>query len=1225
MRVVFRGLLLMVFATPSAWAQRQQVIRGAVTSDSGTIIAAADVIVTIAPSAETIIGKTDNAGVYRIVIPPSSATGEYLLYIGALGRRPFRQRVSFTAASDSAVVNAKLATAVTTIGAVQVNAQRARPQISLNNDVGPAPRADGLNKAVDGVVNGLPPELQGNFEAMASLIPGLSVTGSGVSAFGLGADANMVAVNGMSFGGSSVPRDLAQRTTFFTSPWDPTRGGFSGALASTQVVRGTNVTSHRARVTLDAPALQTGDRVARAFGQKYTNLQLGNTASGALSLDKYFYNYAVQATRQVAPVSSLLALDTDVLDHAGISSDSATRFIQLLSSRGIPLTAGSGTQRTTTSVQFLERFDRSVPSPANAPPVPAWNLLVGADYTRSDATSLSPTQLPASTGRAENGGGFVQGMYSRYFGKFGDYVNETAGGFSVRDTRGTPYLTLPSGNVLVASSIDGVTPTIGTLAFGGNGALSRDARTWAWEINNQTDFLINNHQSLPAKIYVQTRYEHYDQSLPANRLGSFNYASLSDLASNVPATFTRMLNAPRSTGGEWLGAVAAGATYTTPHLVLTGGARVDLNAFTGLPTFNSAVDSIFHVRNDASPSSVALSPRVGFTWYPTAERGLYTYNTPGGNTWRGGYQVRGGVGRFRNFLPSTLLAGAMTATGLPGSAQQLMCVGPAAPVPDWQSYLENPSSIPSTCAGGNPVFSDAARGVNIVDPTFRPSESWRATLGWSNGGTIGSLWNNYITIDGVYSLNLSQPSIVDLNFGATPSFALASEGNRPVYVSPSSIVAGTGSVSPVESRRTARFGRVANRLSDLRSDVRQITVYGIPNIPFQRGLVTLGYTYSDARTQTRGFDGSSAGDPRSIEWSAQSFTPRHQLVMQAAWVFPHSITLSSMTRIMSGLRYTPTVLGDINGDGWGGDRAYVFSPATAPDSSVARGMRDLLANGSTSARDCLARQLNTIAGRSSCSGPWTATMNAALTFQNLPNSRFQASINFANPLGGLDQLLHGANGLRGWGGLPLMDGALYQVRGFDPTAKQFLYRVNPRFGSSAASTSTLRAPFRMTLDVRVDYGRSSEEQRLALNLRIKPPLAGTRATVDTIKARYITGVTDPHRVMLFFADSLALSRAQVEAIRAQDKLFVPRADSVYAELAQYLGGLPEDYDVAHAVKRVNDANDAAWRIVYGESSFIQKLLTPGQHKRLPLGVREMVMNEGYKGRFVYGTVGRIVP
>jgi hypothetical protein len=284
-------------------------------------------------------------------------------------------------------------------------------------------------------------------------------------------------------------------------------------------------------------------------------------------------------------------------------------------------------------------------------------------------------------------------------------------------------------------------------------------------------------------------------------------------------------------------------------------------------------------------------------------------------------------------------------------------------------------------------------------------------------------------------------------------------------------------------------------------------------------------------------------------------------------------------------------------------------------------LRDLLNNGSASARDCLTRQINTIAGRSSCVGPWSATFNAALVIPRLPktNGRMQATLNLSNPLGGLDQLLHGSDKLHGWGSTPLVDGTLYQVRGFDQATRQFVYQVNPRFGSTNPSTSTLRSPFRITLDIRYDYGRNGEEQRLDLNLRIKPPLVGTRASADTIKTRYLkSGFTDLYFVMLRFADSLALTRAQTESIQAEEKVLLAKADTIYAGLAAYLVGLPPSFDATEAVKHVTAANDTAWKTIYAESPFIRELLTAGQLRRLPPPIFSMVTSEHPQGRFFFG-------
>ena len=144
---------------------------------------------------------------------------------------------------------------------------------------------------------------------------------------------------------------------------------------------------------------------------------------------------------------------------------------------------------------------------------------------------------------------------------------------------------------MIASSLATGGPTIGSLSFGGNSAFARDNRVLAVEANNQTTFLIRDHPSLPTSLYFQSRYEHFDQSLSANRLGAYSYASLADLAANQPSGFTRTLNTPDRAGGEWLAAAAIGTNYVTQPFVLTGGVRVDANAFTGLPAYDAALEN----------------------------------------------------------------------------------------------------------------------------------------------------------------------------------------------------------------------------------------------------------------------------------------------------------------------------------------------------------------------------------------------------------------------------------------------------------------------------------------------------------------------------------------------------------------------------------------------------------------------------------------------------------
>jgi hypothetical protein len=314
------------------------------------------------------------------------------------------------------------------------------------------------------------------------------------------------------------------------------------------------------------------------------------------------------------------------------------------------------------------------------------------------------------------------------------------------------------------------------------------------------------------------------------------------------------------------------------------------------------------------------------------------------------------------------------------------------------------------------------------------------------------------------------------------------------------------------------------------------------------------------------------------------------------------------------------VAGDINGDGGSNDRAFVFNPAATTDTSLANGLNTLLRGGSQSARDCLTKQLGTIASRNSCVGPWYATMQANMGFNRLPGTnRARVNFSFANVTGALDQLIHGSEHLRGWGLLPIPDQTLYQVRGFDASAQRFIYAVNPRFGASGPSTTTRRNPFRITLDVQLDLGRSADEQRVEQTIRVRPSLYGTRAPVDSIKNRYIrSSFTDLYAVMLRFADSLALSRDQTERVQARQVLLKARADSIFGDLARYLVALPESFDVKDAAKHVTDTGDSAWKVIYAERDFLSATLTPGQIHLLPPPIQQMIITPDFKGKFFFG-------
>jgi hypothetical protein len=392
------------------------------------------------------------------------------------------------------------------------------------------------------------------------------------------------------------------------------------------------------------------------------------------------------------------------------------------------------------------------------------------------------------------------------------------------------------------------------------------------------------------------------------------------------------------------------------------------------------------------------------------------------------------------------------------------------PTPDWPAYLAG-EAAPAACLGATTFFGDTAASATLLASDFSAPRSWRASLGWvSNAGKVG------FSIDAGYSWNLGQRGSYDLNFAGTRRFELGSEGARPVFVEATEIDPGTGFVSPLSARRSAAFARATEIRSDLRSVGRQLTLTVTPTPGFDRYFLSFAYTLADARAQTRGFDGAGRDDPRRREWDRADADVRHQLLLQAGVSSLNRFALTLFARVNSGLPFTPMVASDINGDGYANDPAFIPSD---PDPSSA--LAELLRSAPGYARACLASQAGRVARKNSCRGPWSSSLNARLDLGSRLHHlgpRVNVGLNLSNPLGALDRILHGENGYRGWGAPATPDPVLYVVNGFDPAARAFRYKVNPRFGRSWGDRPPLQESFRITLDIRVDLSRPVPVQQL---------------------------------------------------------------------------------------------------------------------------------------------------
>jgi hypothetical protein len=1154
-------------------------------------------------------GLTDDGGKFSLTVVDGS--GEYVLYLGMIGHTPVRRRLTRVGGDTVFQVDETLRTIPTRLAAVQVRTSRPRPPRAFSFD-NPSHGGDAADKTVDGMNGSLAPELLGDIAAMASLVPGLTPRATGgYSAFALTPADNKATLNGLTFDASAIPRDLATDTRFLIVPWDPTVGGFDGALAAITILPGSNLTDRQMHVQF--PALQVSDPVARQFGEASSTAGVSLGGSGAILLDKYFYNFGAQVSRSTTSIGSLLDLDANTLSSAGIARDSATRVLQALTALGIPV-GTPPSNITTTRASVMARFDRQLPAgpPGATPPTTASALVYGIG-SHSAALDLGPASVPSASAHASSFDFGAQATVSAYLGRDGRFVNETATGVAVSHANTSPDLSAPAGAVLLHSDVDGAPGTMGTVIFGG-GSVLQDARTWAWEATNQTSFLVGGKPSLPFRFSLESRFQGSSATATGDPWGRFTFASLDALRNNRASSYTRSLGQHSADASNWNGAAAIAGMWNTRRVRVIGGVRADILEFLSAPRLNDSLEAALGVTNDNNPSSFGLSPRIGFQWF--YGHGMRVLGSPISTYNYSGSQIRGGIGLFRSAVPSSLMLGSARNTGLPGRTLLVQCVGDATPVPDWAAYLSDPTSAPTACADQSSGLAMSAPPVQMLAPSYKPPASWRGALGWT-----GRLRGQYLALDGAYALNRNRPSIVDINFAGVPRFTLPDEGGRPVYVPATSIDPRSGLTSASLGRVSPAFGPVTERLSDLESRTRQFTAYAIPSVPYRYGLFSIWYAFTDSRVQHRGFDAADGTNPSDIEWSADPLTPRHQLMFQYGRILAHgSLGITASLRLSSGLRYTPSVLGDVNGDGVAGDRAFILPQTGGPADSLGAAIDELTRTAPAGASACLRAQRGQLAARASCLGPWaTDLILGAYILPSLPytHDRAHIDISIANPLGGLDQLLHGSEHLRGWGTNAAPDPILYTVRGFDSTAQKFHYAVNPRFGSVDAARNTIRAPFRLSIELALKLGRPYREQLLDQRLRMTAPQAGTRAPADSLARRYSKGFPDVYGMILRVADSLALSADQIQQAQRRRAILQREVNGVFDALGRILAALPAHYDHAEALQDVSHADSLAWDAVWAEQPQLAAFFTPGQVRLLRGPLFSLVTDPKYRRRF-YG-------
>jgi len=1037
------ALFASVVCATAARAQADTLSGRVIAADSTGISTAR--VSTTAADGRVFAVRTDVAGRYRLVVPVHGAS--HLVTAAAFGYSGLSAIVLVPAGTFHAVRDFRLNPRRLVLDTLSVRTTTTRLPTS-----GTAPgERNAEGSALSLAAFGIDPD---RLLDAAALDPGALLTGNGLlSVGGQAPSQNRVSVDGAGFGNSTLPSEGVRGATLLSNTYDPARGQFSGGEIAARTLSGTNHWGSAFGVRLDDPRLRYGTLGGDTWGERERDVRLSGGGGGALVRDRLFVYGAIDLSRSAGPTAFLDPADRAGLTRLGLAPDSAVHFVAITQALGIP--AGQARSARSDFASGLVRLDYALSD--------RHSLTVRLDGRDSRLTGLgdSPLRLagPDVGERSWDAGAFAQ-LSSGAARWSNDLRAYAAHGEDRMDDRG-----LPAAIVRVSSSLPDAAEGWAELGVGGLAFALPDAKRAGWELSDELVFEVGDaHRIKLAGIAQEERASR--GSVPA-RDGIFVFNSLEALALGQASSFTRGLGAAAPVVTRRYGALSASDTWRVrEHFRVIGGVRIEGSPRVGRPPLAPGLASLVDGDGGAILSDFLLSPRIGFG-----------ASLPG----RGRFEFRGGAGLFRGTTALSALAAAWGETGSGEFGRRLMCIGPAAPVPDWPAFAADPSAIPSTCAGGSSTFVDTAPPVTVFARSFAEPRVWRGSLG--GGGALGR--RSWFYLDALLAMGSRLASAVDRNRVEGPAFTLPGEDDRPVYAPDAAIDPGSGGVAASASRRLAEFGTVREVGADAHSRVGQLTG-GVGGFVFRSTLVSLGVTLTRAKNHGTGVQApgapaaTTAGDGSRLEWAPSDWDQRLSLQGIVTHRLGSRLRLGAVGRLASGLPFTPTVSGDVNGDGLFNDRAFIFHPTGGADSAVANGMTRLLDRTPGSIRACLTRQLGRVAARNSCRGPWSPSLDAHVEIiarGDVDSRRLLVAVTASNLTAGLDYLLHGAGGLRGWGQYPLVDGTLLQVRGFDPAARAFRYEVNPNFGRRPAGLDARRA-FALIVSARVAVGADPRYQPL---------------------------------------------------------------------------------------------------------------------------------------------------
>lgn len=892
------------------------------------------------------------------------------------------------------------------------------------------------------------PVIDRNFSALAALSPlagnQLALGGQRWTSTDFRLDGvqsrNMLRAGEANGGPSALSLEAIREFEVNTAVFDVGQGRQGGGQVAAATRFGTNTPERRLFTAFRNERLSAAtDYQGRARNARQAQfVQSALSVGGPLVRDRahYFVAYERQDSNEPLVTGDVATAQAQVA--AGINRDSLTRVLDVLS-RLYGTDAGSRQLgrlgRRPLSQTLFARVDWQV--------APAHRLTLratGSDWESplSGGVDQAIALREARSGFSSREGQLLASLTSQLAS---GALNELQLAYGTSRRALTPESPgVPRGFVQVRSALPDGTVGNSTVQFGGNRLAPDDSREWQLQL---LDRLAVQRGALLFTLGTDNTFTGTRTLIAEAQSGLFVFPSIAALEARQPNRFARTVplagDAPVTRQHVLeLGAYAQVEWQAGERLTITGGLRWDGTAFLDAPAANPAIDAAFGVRTARAPRDWGqLQPRAQLVWrLDAAARDV----------------IRVGAGLFTAQLPYYAQHNQLLYTGT--ALADIDLRGTSVPVPDFGAYRGSASTVPGVPAGGTlpPSYVNVAGNV-------RASRTWKGAAAWSH-----RFGDAVTTTLGLHASRMRDGyQYLDLNLRAAPSFRLAAEGGRGVWVPATSIPAATGVTDVRNASRVAGYARVLS-LESVASARQEAMTAEVSYIAGSRLRGTLGYAWSRAR------DNSTYGcclartattftpvrdDPRALSqaWSASDFDARHRVVATGNLRAPFGLELSARYLGTSGRPFSLVVDGDINGDeANGNDRAFLFDPDDpATPADVAASMRRVMANHDNLARRYIQRHLGQVAGRNAIYTPWTHRVDARLSRRIAVRGIGGAELMV--DIFNLGNLLH-----RDWGAQYLLPVGissqnpvvnrvpLLRVVGFDAGAQRYRYTVNEGAG-----------------------------------------------------------------------------------------------------------------------------------------------------------------------------------